>query len=92
MEMPLVLFVWSRNRVAPVRLTEMAITEEAFDAALNPIRARVSLSMRVLGVDDLGFDHRGGGLFMAYLQGKEALTERATASQLGALGLEGIPT
>ena len=36
-----------------------AITEEAFDPALNPIRAKVSLGMRVLCVDDLGFDAQG---------------------------------
>ena len=52
----------------PVRVTELRITEEAFDPALNPIRAKVSLGMRVLTVDDLGFDHKGGSLFMAYLQ------------------------
>ena len=39
----------------PVRLTDFSITEEAFDTMLNPIRAKVSLGMRVLTVDDLGF-------------------------------------
>jgi hypothetical protein len=29
--------------------------------------------MRVLIVDDLGFDHKGGGLFMSYHQNKERL-------------------
>ncbi|WP_146348157.1 carbohydrate porin [Falsiphaeobacter marinintestinus] len=91
-ETPLALFVWSRSRVVPVRLSEISITEEFFDPALNPIRAKVSLSLRVLSVDDLGFDHRGGGLFMAYLQGKEALAARATSGQLGDLGLEGVPS
>jgi len=64
---PLALFVWSKQRIVPVRLTELSITEEAFDTALNPIRAKVSLSLRVLSVDDLGFDHTGGGLFIKYL-------------------------
>ena len=32
----------------PVKLTEFSITEEAFDVNLNPIRAKVSLGMRVL--------------------------------------------
>ncbi len=90
-EAPLVLFVWSRNRVVPVRLTEFSITEEAFDAALNPIRAKVSLGMRVLSVQDLGFDHHGGTVFMAYLQRKEALAARFGDASLGALDLSGIP-
>ena len=45
--------------------------------ALNPIRAKVSLGLRVLSVDDLGFDHQGGTLFMAYLQSKEQLAARS---------------
>ena len=48
MEAPLTLFVWSKNRIVPVRVTEFSITEEAFDPALNPIRAKVSLGLRVL--------------------------------------------
>ena len=59
-EAPLTLFVWSKQRVVPVRVTELGITEEAFDVNLNPIRAKVTLALRVLSVDDLGFDHRGG--------------------------------
>ncbi len=55
-EAPLVLFVWSKSRVVPVRVTEFSITEEAFDPALNPIRAKVSLGLRVMTTDDLGFD------------------------------------
>jgi hypothetical protein len=90
LEAPLTLFVWSRQRVVPVRVTDVSVTEEAFDVALNPIRARVSLSLRVLSVDDLGFGHRGGTLFMAYLRAKESLAGRARAVELSALGLETI--
>lgn len=91
MEAPLLLFVWSRSRIAPVRLTEFAVTEEAFDAGLNPIRARVTLALRVLTVDDLGFDHRGGSLYMAYQQTRERLAERAAAGTLNSLGIERLP-
>ena len=91
MEAPLALFVWSQMRVLPVRLTEFSITEEAFDATLNPIRAKVSLGVRVLTVNDLGFQHRGGTLFMTYLQQKEQLVSKAPMGTLSALGLRGIP-
>jgi hypothetical protein len=91
MQSPLALFVWSKNRVVPVRLTELSITEEAFDPALNPIRAKVSLGLRVLSVDDLGFDHRGGSVFMAALQQKEQLAKKVPASTLAALGIGEIP-
>jgi len=86
----LTLFVWGRNRVVPVRVTELSVTEEAFDAALNPIRAKVSLGLRVLSVDDLGFDHRGGTLFMGYLRSREAMAARAGSVALSTLGLEVI--
>jgi hypothetical protein len=90
MESPLPLFVWGASRIVPVKVTELSITEEAFDAALNPIRAKVSLGLQVLSVDDLGFGHKGGSLFMNYLQAKEALARKATAGSLGTLGIGGI--
>jgi hypothetical protein len=90
-EAPLALFVWSLQRVLPVRITDFSITEEAFDANLNPIRAKVSLGMRVLTVFDVGFSHRGGSLFMTYLQQKERLaataTQGASTSSLGVKNL-----
>jgi hypothetical protein len=89
LEQPLTLFVWSSSRVIPVRLTEFAITEEAFDTELNPIRAKLSLGLRVLSVDDLGFAHPGGRLFMSYLTNKESLASRATSAALTVLGLGG---
>ena len=61
-ESPLLLFVWSKSRVVPVRLTEFSITEEMFDTSLNPIRAKISLGLRVLSVNDLGSSHRGTSL------------------------------
>jgi hypothetical protein len=91
MEAPLSLFVWSQMRVLPVRVTEFSITEEAFDPNLNPIRAKVSLGMRVLTVNDLGFAHKGGSLFMAYLQQKEQLAGKSLRGALSALGLRGNP-
>jgi len=90
MESPLTLFVWSKNRVVPVRITDFSITEEAFDANLNPIRAKVSLGMRVLSVDDLGFDDKGGNLFMVYQQQKEKLATLNKNGTFRDLGIGGI--
>jgi hypothetical protein len=88
---PLPLFVFGPKRIVPVRITELSITEEAFDTALNPIRAKLSLGLRVLSVDDLGFDAKGGGLFMTYLQAKEQLAKRQRGGSFAALGINGIP-
>ena len=87
---PLPVFVWSVNRIVPVRLTDLSVTEEAFDPALNPIRAKVSLGLRVLSVDDLGFDQKGSHLYIIYQKTKEQLASLGTGA-LSALGIRGIP-
>jgi hypothetical protein len=90
MQAPLTLFVWSSHRIVPVRVTDFSVTEDGFDPSLNPIRAKVSLGMRVLSVNDLGFDHRGGSLFMGYLQAKEQLAAKGPGGGFAALGITGI--
>jgi hypothetical protein len=90
-EAPLVLFIWSSSRVVPVRITEFSITEEAFDAALNPIRAKVSLGLRVMTTDDLGFDDRGSSIFINHLRRRETLAGKTGAASLESLGLSGLP-
>ena len=88
---PLTLFVFGPNRIVPVRITEFTITEEAFDTSLNPIRAKISLGLRVLTIDDLGFNGKGGSLFMSYLQTKEQLASQSKAGTFAMLGINGIP-
>lgn len=88
---PLPLFVWSKNRIVPVRITEFSIVEEAFDPSLNPIRAKVSLGLRVLSLNDLTPNHRGASLYMAYHRQKEQLAARAPAGTFAALGIQGVP-
>src|ERR1017187_2223628 len=71
------LFVWSAQRIMPVRITDFSVTEEAFDPSLNPIRARISLGMRVLSVTDLGFSSgSGGSMYLSYQSTKEALAKQ----------------
>lgn len=72
-EAPLTLFIWGVKRIVPVRVSELSITEEAFDTNLNPIRAKVSLGLRVLNYNDLGLASVGGGLFMAHQVVKEVM-------------------
>jgi hypothetical protein len=88
---PLTLFVWSANRIIPVRVTDFSISEEAFDPTLNPIRAKVSLGMRVLSIDDLTFSDKGGSLYMVYQQQKESLARLYQGGTFAALGIRGIP-
>jgi hypothetical protein len=90
MESSLSLFIWSKNRIIPVRITDFSVTEEFFDTSLNPIRAKVSLGMRVLSVNDLGFDHKGGQLYLAYHQQKEKFAGMSKGGAFGDLGVGGI--
>lgn len=77
MESALTVFAWGTARITPVRITDLDITEEAFDPKLNPIRAKVSIGMRVLNVSDVGFLTPAGALYMAYQLAKEAMAAQA---------------
>ena len=88
---PLTLFIWSRSRIVPVRVTDFSITEEAFDPELNPIRAKVSLGLRVLTTDDLGVASKGGTLFLNYLQNREKLATKVVTPSVTAVGAERQP-
>ncbi len=79
-EAPLTLLVWGPRRVLPVQLTEMSVAEEAYDPALNPIQAKVTLSVRVLSYDDLGLLSAGGGLFMVHQVAKEVMARTGSAT------------
>ncbi|MBT2369856.1 hypothetical protein J7E88_32445 [Streptomyces sp. ISL-10] len=70
-EAPLPVLVLGRRRVLPVRIMDFTVTEESYDRDLNPVRARVALSVRVLTVDDVGFTHKAGGLYLRHQQSRE---------------------
>ncbi|QOV40060.1 hypothetical protein IM697_17675 [Streptomyces ferrugineus] len=86
-EMPLTLFTWGSKRVMPVRLTELSINESAFDVNLNPIRASLSIGLKVLTVSDLPLGHPGAELYYAHLAQKERLAAAARTAGVGSLGL-----
>ncbi len=79
---PLTLFIWGAKRVLPVRLTDFSITEEAHDVNLNPIRARVSLGLRVLSYNDLTLTNPGYHLFLAHQIVKETMATIGSVSNL----------
>ena len=73
-DLPLTLLIFGKNRVAPVLLTGFSVTEEAFEPiGLNPIRARVELSMRVLTNTELQESGVGGNAYRAYRSQKNTL-------------------
>jgi hypothetical protein len=63
---PPTFFVWGPRRVLPVRVESVTVEEQLFDANLNPIRADVSLQLRVLSYADLDPAGPGYAVYMAY--------------------------
>jgi hypothetical protein len=82
---PLTLFSWGPARVVPVVVESMSITEDLHDVNLNPIRAKVSLGLRVLTYDDLPVTHLGYGIFLAHQVVKETFATLGSLDNLNAL-------
>jgi hypothetical protein len=82
---PFTLLIWGLKRVLPVRLTEFSITEEAFDTGLNPIRAKVSLGLRVLSYNDLSITDPGYYIFLAHQVAKEVMATIGSVGNIGAV-------
>jgi hypothetical protein len=70
---PLALFIWGPTRILPVVVTRIAITEQAFDPNLNPIRARVDLNLKVLTYRELSMTNPGYWVYMASFAQKEVM-------------------
>lgn len=85
-EASMTLFVWGPQRVLPVRLTSFSITEEAHDTLLNPIRAKVELSLTVLSYHDLKLTSPGHFLFLAHHIAKEVLATTNVANNVQNIG------
>lgn len=85
-EAPLTLLVWGVKRVLPVRLNGFTLTEQAYDPALNPIRASVKLDLRVLSYSDLPLSHPGHHVFLAHQVAKEAMAMLGSASSIATVG------
>ncbi len=50
---PVVLFFWGPGRIVPVRITGLSIEEQQFSPTLYPLRAKATINLRVLDLDDL---------------------------------------
>lgn len=87
---PLTLLIWGVKRIVPVRLEAFTITEEAHDPALNPIRARVSLGLRVLSYEDLSITNPGYYVFLAHQVVKEGMAALGTVNDLTAVAGQNV--
>lgn len=88
-DQPLTLFIWGKNRILPVRVTELHITEEMFDPVLNPIRASIEVTLQVLTDEDLPRGHKGYDYWKSHLTTKITMAQitysNASLSDIGPL-------
>ncbi len=77
---------WSRSLVG-----SLSITEEVFDPQLRPIRAKVSLELKVLTTSDLPITHLGSTLYLGYRRTAESLAALVAGTDVRPLGLEHLP-
>lgn len=73
---PQLQLTWGSNRSAPVQITELSVTEDAFDLSLNPVRATVQLRMRVLSTADVDPSDPNYSSYLAYQGTKETLARQ----------------
>ena len=85
MKSPFTVFIWGKQRILPVKLASLSITEEAYDPQLNPIRAKVAMDLAVLSYSDLRTTHPGYAMFLAHQVVKEAMAMIGQANSLGAV-------
>lgn len=85
---PRTIFVWGAMRVLPVRLAEFTIEEQLFDGSLDPIRATVSLTLRVLSYSDLFPANPDYATFEAYQQQLQNLAQAGYTA--GASAVTGV--
>lgn len=79
---PLTLFIWGPQRIVPVQIKEFSIEEQTYDSNLNPITAKVTLSLKVLSYNDLSLTHPGYWIFLLHQIAKEVF---ATMGSIGNL-------
>jgi hypothetical protein len=52
-QVPAVIFVWGPERIVPVRVTALSVTEKLYDRFLNPTHAEAQITLRVLTPDEI---------------------------------------
>jgi hypothetical protein len=86
--LPIVVFKWGSNRSVAVRLVSMSVEEQSFDEILNPTRAMVSLTLRVLDASEVA-NNQGAKNVCSSHQGVRATLVDAYKLQTGQAAVVG---
>jgi len=71
--LPIVVFKWGSKRLVAVNVVNMSVEEKTFDQTLNPIRATVSLTLRVLTVSEVGSNAAAKSVCLGHQNSRIAL-------------------
>lgn len=85
------LFLWGPNRIIPVWIDSVKVTEEAFDPNLNPIRVRIELNMRVRNLSELKRGTLGYAICTSHLDRRQTLTRLYSENRINRELFEQIP-
>lgn len=86
---PIILFYWNTNRIVPVRITTLSITETLYDEDLNPRHAQAQLGLRVLTPEELAAANPAPGTAtdLAVVAYNQTLATRRLLAAANAAGL-----
>ncbi len=73
---PQILLNWGQKRIVPVVFESYSVEEQMFDRALNPLRAAIQLTVRVLTYNDVRSDNSNYQSFVSYQRFKENEAEK----------------
>jgi len=82
---PLTLFVWGPQRIMPVQIKEFGIEEQSYDSKLNPIKAKATLTLKVISYNELSLVHPAYWIFLLHQIAKEVFATMGSVGNLGNL-------
>ncbi len=95
--LPIVVFKWGAKRTVPVHVVSMSVEEKLFDITLNPTRATVNLTLRVLNAAEININPGARNVFANHQNTQTSLVDSyklqtgqgSTVGGIGATGLAG---
>ncbi len=93
--LPIVVFKWGAKRSVAVRVVSMSVEEKSFDMTLNPTRATVSLSLRVLDGAEVNHSPGARNIFSSHQNTQASLVavyeqQKGQGTVTGASGAAGL--
>jgi len=80
--LPIAVFRWGEKRLMPVNVVGMSVEEKSFDPILNPTRATVSLTLKVLSAKEVDSNQAARKVFQTHQNDRKSLIDAYKAQTL----------